>query len=146
MPINGTCATASELYGPTDEPLGQERAHGAVLKAPAIEPEDIILSDEEQAFQRRLMVHAIPRILIENAGSDFGQHMQLPEASQPATEHLVDLQTSWTYPLPAIKIHESTVDGTIKVMEGLYATVGMTRPRNHLESRFSLWLVIQSLF
>ncbi|KAG9083818.1 hypothetical protein FS749_005712 [Ceratobasidium sp. UAMH 11750] len=124
-PVSGTCATAFEIYGATDEALDQEKARAAFLAAPCLELKDIILSDEERELHRRLMIHAVLRIIILNAGSEFGRYMPLLEASQPTTEHLIELHQSRTYPLPAMEIDESSVDGTIKVMETIYATVGI---------------------
>ncbi|KAG8741879.1 hypothetical protein FRC12_015522 [Ceratobasidium sp. 428] len=125
--ISGTCATAFKVFGATSDALDQAKAHTAFLAAPPLELDDILLSEAETSLHHRLMVHAVLRIIIHNAGGHFSQYMRLLEASQPASEHLIELHQSQTYPLPAMEIDESSVDGTIKVMETIYATVGIDK-------------------
>ncbi|KAG8699814.1 hypothetical protein FRC08_005091 [Ceratobasidium sp. 394] len=136
--INGTCATGFRVFGATDEALDQEKAHTAFLAAPPLELDDILLSEDETKLHHRLMVHAVLRLIILNAGSAFGQYMPLLEASQPTSEHLITLHQSQTYPLPAMEIDESSVDGTIKVMETIYATVGIDKMAESFKNQVQL--------
>ncbi|KAG9124443.1 hypothetical protein FRC07_011615 [Ceratobasidium sp. 392] len=121
--VCGTYATAFRVFGATDEALNQTKAHAAFLAAPPLELGDILLSEDESQLHRRLMVHAVLRLIVLNAGSAFSQYMPLFEASQPTSEHLIELHQSQTHPLPAMEIDESSMDGVIKVMETIYATI-----------------------
>ncbi|KAG9076766.1 hypothetical protein FRC06_009329, partial [Ceratobasidium sp. 370] len=122
---NGTCATAFELHGATDEALDQASAHAAFLTAGPLELQDIILSPKEQTLHRQLMIYTILRLVIYNGGKRFAHYMPILEATQPSTNHLIELHQSLTHPLPAMEIDESSVDGAITVMNNLYAAVGM---------------------
>ncbi|KAG8717406.1 hypothetical protein FRC09_014336 [Ceratobasidium sp. 395] len=125
--IHGTCATLFELYGAASdsEALDQATAHAAFLGAGPLEPRDIILSSDEQLLHRKLMIHTILRLIISHGGEKFARYSPILEATQPLTEQQVPLHQSQTYPLPAMEINESTIDGTIDVMNALYAAVGI---------------------
>ncbi|KAG9120580.1 hypothetical protein FRC07_003872, partial [Ceratobasidium sp. 392] len=121
--MNSTCATVFQLFGATSEALDQEKAHAAFLNAPPLEPKDILLSEEETNLHTRLMVHSVLKIILTHAGDYLSRYMPLLEASLPATDHLIPLHQSQTHLLPAMEIDESLVDGTIQVMEAIYATL-----------------------
>jgi hypothetical protein len=123
--MNGTCATAFELHGALKEGLDQQKAHNAFLAAPPLELRDVLLSQTERALHRRLMVHTILHMVIQHGGESFAHYLPLLEASQPATDYLITLHQTRTYPLPAMEIDEASIDGAIEVMNELYAAVGI---------------------
>ncbi|KAG9121186.1 hypothetical protein FRC07_002966 [Ceratobasidium sp. 392] len=133
--VNGTCATVFQLSGATSEALNQEKAHTAFLNAPPLEPKDILLSEEETDLHTCLMVHSILRIIVTNGGDYFSRYMPLLEALSPTTDHLIPVHQSQTYPLPAMEIDESLVDGTIKVMETIYATLDIDTKSESFQKR-----------
>ncbi|KAF8596154.1 hypothetical protein BDV93DRAFT_514399 [Ceratobasidium sp. AG-I] len=124
-PMNGTCATAFELHDATDEALDQTKAHSAFLAASPLELQDILLSPVEKALHRRLMVHTMLRMVVDHGGDNFAQYRPLLESSQPATDCIITLHQSRTYPLTAMDIDESSIDGTLEVMDEIYATAGV---------------------
>jgi hypothetical protein len=81
------------------------------------------------------MVHTILRILVQNGGERFARYKPLLEASQPATEYLIQLHQTRTYPLPAMEIDESSIDGAIEVMNELYAAVGINMATEEFKKR-----------
>ncbi|KAG9088039.1 hypothetical protein FRC07_012688 [Ceratobasidium sp. 392] len=123
--INGTCATLFELYGATEEALDQASAHAAFMSAGPLEQEDIILSPNERLLHHQLMIHTILRMIVCHGGQRFSPYLPILEATQPSTDKLIPLHQSRTYPLPAMEINESSIDGAINVMSGLYAAVGI---------------------
>ncbi|KAG8707482.1 hypothetical protein FRC09_001793 [Ceratobasidium sp. 395] len=135
--VHGTCATLFELYGVTSnsEALNQATAHAAFLSAGPLEPMDIILSSEERLLHRQLMVHTIIRLIISHGGQKFARYLPILEATQPQTEQRIPLHQSQTYPLPAMDINESSIDGTIDVMNALYAAVGINTSDKTFQDR-----------
>lgn len=133
--MNGTCATAFSVYRATEEALDQDKAHKAYLEAGPLELQDIILSPEERAFHRRLMIHTILRIVVTHGGPTFAAYAPLLEDSQPKTEHLIKLHKSETYPLPAMEIDEASIDGAIEVMNELYNSVGFDTTKDKFKKQ-----------
>lgn len=136
--MNGTCATAFEVHNATEEALDQNKAHAAYLAAGPLEPQDILLSSEERDLHRRLMIHGILRIIISNGGPHFARYMPLLEDTQPATNHIIELHQTHTYPLTAMEIDEASIDGAIEVMNELYAAVGMDTTTDNFKKQIIL--------
>lgn len=136
--MNGTCATAFELHGVTEEALDQKKAHSAFLAASPLEIHDILLSPVERALHRRLLVHTILRMIVRHGGEDFARYAPLLEASQPKTDRLIELHRSRTYPLTAMDIDEASIDGTLEVMGEIYATAGVDTSAEEFKNRVQL--------
>lgn len=119
--MNGTCATVFKIYGATPESLDQAAAFNAFLTSPPLDRNDVLLSPSEQTLHRKLMVHNILRIIIQNGGAFFTQYKPLLESTQPATSHLLEVHKSSFYSMPAMEIEESSVDGVIDVMTEMYS-------------------------
>ncbi|KAG8699950.1 hypothetical protein FRC09_006271 [Ceratobasidium sp. 395] len=136
--LNGTCATAFKLHGATEEALDQEKAHTSFLAAPPLKQEDILLSPHERKLHRELMIHAILRILITHTGSPLAHYAPIINASQPNTEDVIEVHQSQTYPMRAMEIDESSIDGTIDVMNTLYADAGIDPTSPEAKKRVQL--------
>ncbi|KAF8595439.1 hypothetical protein BDV93DRAFT_456821, partial [Ceratobasidium sp. AG-I] len=122
---NGTCATVFELLGATPESLDHAVAKAAFLSAKPLELSNILHSPGERALHRRLMVHNILRIVVTHGGEYFAKFRPLLESTQPSSDHCIPVHQSRTYPLPAMDIEESSIDGVINVMDAIYEEIGV---------------------
>ncbi|KAF8593298.1 hypothetical protein BDV93DRAFT_429166, partial [Ceratobasidium sp. AG-I] len=118
---NGTCATLFELHKPTPRSLDRAIAKSAFLKAGPLKIEHIIHNQEEKSDHRQLMIHAIARVIVKTGGEYFNQYQSLLDASQFAPAPVIDVHTTNIYPLPAMEIDESSINGVISVMDAIFA-------------------------
>ncbi|CAE6446189.1 unnamed protein product [Rhizoctonia solani] len=142
-PMNGTCATAFEVYGANDEALNQSHAEAAFLSAPPLERGNILLFCVEKDLHRQLMIHTILRLVVTSGGEGLTGYLPLLEVSQLQTAQLIDLHQTRTYPLPTMETDESTIDGTIEVMVKIYAAAGIDTTSESFKKR--IWLVAGDL-
>ncbi|KAB5587705.1 hypothetical protein CTheo_8854 [Ceratobasidium theobromae] len=121
MQMNGTCATVFKIHGAPPESIDQATAFNTFLTSPPLDRNDVLLSPTEQVLHRKLMIHNILRIIVQNGGAFFTQYKPLLESTQPTTSHILEVHKSSFYSMPAMEIEESSVDGVIDVMTEMYS-------------------------
>ncbi|KAG8773161.1 hypothetical protein FRC12_002690 [Ceratobasidium sp. 428] len=132
---NGTCATIFELHKATPEALDHSAARAAFAQAQPLQPDHILHSETESDTHRKLMVHAIVRIILKYGGEEFKQYGPLLDKSQPIVLPVIDVHTSNFYPLPAMDIDESSIDGVIKVFEAIFKELEIDTNAEEFDTR-----------
>ncbi|KAG8706259.1 hypothetical protein FRC09_002499 [Ceratobasidium sp. 395] len=117
---NGTCATIFELHKATPEALDHSAARAAFIQAQPLQQDHVLHGQTERETHRKLMIHGIVRVILKYGGEEFKQYGPLLDESQPIVLLVVDVHTSNFYPLPAMDIDESSIDGVIKVFEAIF--------------------------
>ncbi|KAG9123824.1 hypothetical protein FRC07_013844 [Ceratobasidium sp. 392] len=117
---NGTCATIFELHNATPEALDHSAARSAFAQAGPLEEDHVLHDQAEQAMHRKLIAHAIVRIVLKYGGEDFKQYQPFLDDSQPIVAPVIEPHTSNIYPLPAMDIDESSINGVISVFEAIF--------------------------
>ncbi|CUA70963.1 Protein furry homolog [Homo sapiens] [Rhizoctonia solani] len=136
--LNGTCAMVYELWGATKEALNESAAMDSFLSARPLKPQDIVLSPSERSFYRQLMIHHILRSIVEHGGEHFTRYQSLLEATQPSTEHKIDLHQTRVYSTPAMQIDESSADGVIDVMTEIFRILEVDRTTSEFQNTMHL--------
>lgn len=121
---NGTCATVFPLYGADRNDMKTEDLLASIGTASHLTIDDILLSAEEQDLQRKCLIHAVLRILLNHGGETYSRFKKDIEACAPSSESSIPLHKTEVYPLPTMNINESSVTGNAEVMEAMFAELG----------------------
>jgi hypothetical protein len=73
------------------------------------------------------MVHTILRIIVGHGGLGFMKWQKDLDASQPASEDVIEVHKTTLHPLPAMEIDESSITGNIEVVEEIMRVLGFRR-------------------
>ncbi|KAG8704040.1 hypothetical protein FRC08_002484 [Ceratobasidium sp. 394] len=117
---NGTCATIFELHNVTPGALDHSAARATFARAGPLRKDHILHNEAERKTHRKLIVHAILRIIIKYGGEEFKQYWPLLDESQPMVSPIIDVHTSNFHLLPAMDIDESSISGVIAVFEAIF--------------------------
>ncbi|QRV82401.1 hypothetical protein RhiJN_10416 [Ceratobasidium sp. AG-Ba] len=117
---NGTCATIFELHNVTEGALDYDASRAAFAEAGPLKPDHVLHNKTERETHRKLMMHAIVRIVLKYGGESFKKYWDLLDSSQPVVLPVIEAHTTNFYPLPAMDIDESSISGVISVFEAIF--------------------------
>ncbi|KAJ7328981.1 hypothetical protein DFH08DRAFT_815726 [Mycena albidolilacea] len=124
---NGTCATIFPLHKARLEHVKTADLDASILNAPLLTLEDIVLNTAESQFLTQNMVHTILRIIVGHGGLGFMKWQKDLNASQPASEDVIDVHKTTLHPLPAREIDENSITGNVEVVEEIMRVLGFRR-------------------
>lgn len=132
---NGTCATVFPLYDASREDMKTDDLLASTDAAPLLTVSDILLSSNEDLFQRQCLIHAILRIIITHGGDDFARFKADVSNCLPQTDDSIPVHKTDIYPLPVMDIDESSIVGNAEVIETMFEELGypVTSPESQRE-------------
>ncbi|TFY59897.1 hypothetical protein EVJ58_g5477 [Rhodofomes roseus] len=121
---NGTCATAFELYGATEEAMQTSDLISSFMDAPPLALDVILFSTQESQDFRELLQLTVLRIIVTHGGDTFARFRAQVDAFGPLLDTRIPLHRTNIYPLPSMKIDESTIVGNADVTKAVLSELG----------------------
>lgn len=113
---NGTYATILGLHKSPLEQLRTVVLKSTFLEAAPLSLSDILHNSEEQLLFHHCLVHDIVQIIVEfSEESKLKEHLATTRKKQPVSHHCIEVHKTKIYPLPALKIDQSTIKENAEV-------------------------------
>ncbi|KAH9829307.1 uncharacterized protein C8Q71DRAFT_718418 [Rhodofomes roseus] len=123
---NGTCATAFELFDAHPEELLTSDYIASLARAPNLTRNDILMTRTENLAFADLLQRTVLSIIINYGGPGFSRFRKQVEDMAPgAYDQRIPLHRTEIFPLPTMKIDESTIIGNAEVTETIFSEVGL---------------------
>ncbi|KAH9914215.1 uncharacterized protein B0H18DRAFT_887406 [Fomitopsis serialis] len=121
---NGTCATAFELYGAGEEAMQTADLMTSIVNAPPLKYSDLLFSPQESQDYNAILQRAVLRIIVAHGGEHFARFKANVEGYGPLLDTRIPLHRTNVYPVPSMKIDESTTVGNAEVTKAVLAELG----------------------
>ncbi|KAH9912438.1 uncharacterized protein B0H18DRAFT_1054099 [Fomitopsis serialis] len=121
---NGTCATAFDLYGATEEAMRTADVMSSFMDAPPLARDDLIFSTQESLDFKELLQLTVLRIIVTHGGNTFSRFRAQVDSFGPLLDTRIPLHRTNIYPLPSMKIDESTIVGNADVTKAVLSELG----------------------
>ncbi|KAH9918031.1 uncharacterized protein B0H18DRAFT_883201 [Fomitopsis serialis] len=121
---NGTCATAFELYGATEDAMQCADLMAGIVNAPPLGRNDVLFTPQESLDFKRILQHIVLQIIVTHGGDNFSRFTKDVEGFGPLLETRIPLHQTRIFPLPSMKIDESTIVGNADLTKTILAELG----------------------
>ncbi|TFY51101.1 hypothetical protein EVJ58_g10739 [Rhodofomes roseus] len=123
---NGTCATAFELFDAHPDDMLASDYIASLTHAPNLSRNDILMTHSENRAFTDLLQRTVLSIIINYGGPGFSRFRKQVEDMAPgAYDQRIPLHRTEIFPLPTMKIDESTIIGNAEVTETIFSEVGL---------------------
>lgn len=94
-------------------------------EAPPLAIDDLELTEQENTFLRKCLIHTALRCVVRCGGDRFQPFRKEVQASLPSTPTKIEVHQTTIHPLPAMNINESSTSGNAEVVDAMFKELGM---------------------
>ncbi|KAH9832850.1 uncharacterized protein C8Q71DRAFT_878441, partial [Rhodofomes roseus] len=121
---NGTCATAFELFGASEDAMQTADLMAGIINAGPLSVADILFTPEESRDFKAILQHTVLNVIATHGGEPFAHFKKDIDVFGPLLETRIPLHQTKIFPLPSMKIDESTIVGNADVTKTVLAELG----------------------
>ncbi|KAH9839465.1 uncharacterized protein C8Q71DRAFT_821461 [Rhodofomes roseus] len=122
---NGTCATAFELFGASEDAMQTSDLMAGIINAGPLSVSDVLFTPEESRDFKAILQHTVLNVIVTHgAGEPIARFKKDVDTFGPLLETRIPLHQTKIFPLPSMKIDESTIVGNADVTKTVLAELG----------------------